>query len=277
MGAPDIHREPVRRTSVSAYGVALDIAGDHRCDPRSCAFEDLGDRMAAVLPPGAVPRRASLVAEPSATVEITCLGDHLVITDADGEHERHESFTTAMHALDQAIRSALAVRAPDLVFVHAGSVAVDGRALLLPGRSMAGKTTLVAALVRAGCTYLSDEYALIGPDGLVHPYPRRLSIREDGGRREVPVDELGGVAAAGPLPVGRIAALRFQPDAAWQVEPGDQAACSQALIENSVAARLRSSEVLRAAALLARTAPFVEGIRGDADDAAAFLVESMRR
>ena len=64
------------------------------------------------------------------------------------------------------------------MFVHAGVVAVDGRALLLPGGSFTGKTTLVAALLRAGAQYGSDEYAVLDEAGLVLPaYPRPLSIR----------------------------------------------------------------------------------------------------
>src|SRR5215213_192989 len=44
------------------------------------------------------------------------------------------------------------------VFVHAGVVGWQGRAVVIPGRCFTGKTTLVAELVRAGATYYSDEY-----------------------------------------------------------------------------------------------------------------------
>ena len=63
--------------------------------------------------------------------------------------------------------------APDRVFVHAGVVAWRGRALVLPGTSFAGKTTLVAELVRAGAIYYSDEYAVLDEQGRVHPYSAR--------------------------------------------------------------------------------------------------------
>ena len=33
-------------------------------------------------------------------------------------------------------------------------------------------------LVRRGCVYFSDEYALIDSQGLVHPYPRALQVRQ---------------------------------------------------------------------------------------------------
>jgi hypothetical protein len=65
--------------------------------------------------------------------------------------------------------------------VHSGVVAHDGRAILLPGPTHAGKSTLVAELVRLGAPYFSDEYALIDADGRVHPYPRPMLLRDGSG------------------------------------------------------------------------------------------------
>jgi hypothetical protein len=64
----------------------------------------------------------------------------------------------------------IALHAPEHVFVQAGVVGVGERAMVLPGKSFAGKTTLVAALVRAGAEYWSDEYAVLDANGDVHPY-----------------------------------------------------------------------------------------------------------
>ncbi len=53
-----------------------------------------------------------------------------------------------------------------LLFVHAGAVAVGGHGWVLVGKSGFGKTSSVAALLaRQGVVYLSDEVALIDPDG----------------------------------------------------------------------------------------------------------------
>src|SRR5688572_14708659 len=52
--------------------------------------------------------------------------------------------------LDSAIHVAVAERATEWVFVHAGVVGWRGRAIVLPGASLSGKTSLVAALLRAG-------------------------------------------------------------------------------------------------------------------------------
>ena len=60
------------------------------------------------------------------------------------------------------------------VFVHAGVVGWKNRAILIPGKSFAGKTSLVAELVKAGATYYSDEFAVLDFQGLVHPYHKPL-------------------------------------------------------------------------------------------------------
>jgi predicted ATPase len=44
----------------------------------------------------------------------------------------------------------VATEAPRRVFVHAGVVGWKGQAILVPGRSYSGKTTLIAALMKAG-------------------------------------------------------------------------------------------------------------------------------
>jgi hypothetical protein len=54
----------------------------------------------------------------------------------------------------------------DRVVVHAAAAEHEGQALLLPAPMEAGKTTLVAGLVRDGMRYLTDEAAAIDPASL---------------------------------------------------------------------------------------------------------------
>ena len=82
--------------------------------------------------------------------------------------------------LASAIDFAVAEHATERVYLHAGVVAWGDRAIVVPGRSLSGKTTLVAALVRAGATYLSDEFAPIDREGRVWPHARPLSVRAEG-------------------------------------------------------------------------------------------------
>lgn len=65
----------------------------------------------------------------------------------------------------------------DRVLIHAAAAEIRGSALLLPAGMEAGKTTLVAGLVRRGLGYLTDETVAIDPGSLrVDPYPKPLSV-----------------------------------------------------------------------------------------------------
>jgi hypothetical protein len=144
------------------------------------------------------------------------------------------------------------------VFVHAGVVAVAGRAILLPGRSGAGKTTLVRALVAAGATYYSDEYAVLDREGRVHPYARRPSVRVRAGQKKrAPVPRRRGRAG---VPVGLVVETRWRPDARWAPEPLSAGERVLALLANTVPARDRPAEVL---AVLARATGRARGFRSD--------------
>ena len=93
------------------------------------------------------------------------------------------------------------------VFLHAGVIGWKGRAIVIPASSFAGKTTLVAELVKKGALYYSDEYAVLDEDGFVHPFPKMLSLRGSEGKfRQVDytIESMGGKAGYEPIPVGLI-------------------------------------------------------------------------
>ena len=62
--------------------------------------------------------------------------------------------------LESDLQVYIAERARTRLFVHAGVVGWRGRAIVIPGSSYSGKSTLIAALVGAGAVYYSDEYAV---------------------------------------------------------------------------------------------------------------------
>ncbi len=164
----------------------------------------------------------------------------------------------ALDVLESELQLSVARLARPEVFVHAGVVAVDGRAILLPGRSGAGKTTLVRALVAAGATYYSDEYAVLDADGRVHPYARRPSVRvRSGGKERHPVPRGPG---RGPVPVGMVVETRYRPEGRWDPVPLSAGERVLALLANTVPARDRPAEVL---AVLARASLGARGIRSD--------------
>ena len=77
----------------------------------------------------------------------------------------------ACRELESNMHFQVALAAQDFLFVHAGVVQWKGQAIVVPGRTETGKSSLVMALVKAGGEYFSDEYAVLDREGRVHPYP----------------------------------------------------------------------------------------------------------
>ena len=159
------------------------------------------------------------------------------------------------------------------IFVHAGVVGLQGRAILIPGRSFSGKTTLVAELVRAGATYYSDEYAVLDPRGRVHPYTRPLAMRESetGRMKKYSVEELGGLRGNKPLPVGLVVMSKYKAGGRWRprlLSPGQGAL---ALLDNTVSARQQPEAALSTFKHIAHV-PVLKGVRGEAREVVDFII-----
>jgi hypothetical protein len=196
--------------------------------------------------------------------------DAICIHDAPGREY-------ALMMMDAQIQGYVALEAPDYVFVHAGVVADGDRAIVMPGTSFAGKTTLVHALVEAGALYFSDEFAVIDENGLVHPYPKPLSIRQDRAPTvDHPVEELGGTAGLGPLPVGMVIATRYRPGSSWQPSEVTGAAAALLLLEHAVPAQTRPEQTMRHIARAIAGATTLQSERGEADELARVLLSRLR-
>ena len=84
----------------------------------------------------------------------------------------------AVPMLEWSINWCAATRANQYVMIHAAVLERDGRALVLPGVTGAGKSTLCAGLALRGWRLFSDEFALIRPgDGALEPWPRPISLK----------------------------------------------------------------------------------------------------
>lgn len=234
-------------------------------------------RVQALLPPGWRP------------CEATAEDKRFEITPDDEEEGKYQflrgeiaytdplDLDLALTLLEAQVRAYVALHAPDRIFVHAGVVATNDRAIVLPGMSFAGKTTLVAALVRAGALYYSDEFAVLDEDGLVHPYAKPLSLR---GANQVQVDHhvnsLGGTQGDGALPVGAVVVTTYRRGAEWKPEPGTSGQGVLALLNNTVAAQHRPAEVMHALTRAVEGATVIQSERGDADELAPALLEQLR-
>lgn len=169
-------------------------------------------------------------------------------------------------AIEQDLQLFVAEHCPARIFVHAGVVAWRGRAIVIPGRTLAGKSTLVAALVRAGATYYSDEFAVLDARGRVHPFARRLSLRQDGDKPPLrcSAEELGGNVGRKPLPVGVVLVSEYRAGARWRPRRLTPGQAVLALLANTIPARSRPKEALEALGNVVRSAALLKSKRGEA-------------
>jgi hypothetical protein len=183
------------------------------------------------------------------------------------------------------------------VAVHAGAVSLAGSGIVLPAPMDSGKTTLTAGLVVAGCSYLTDEAALIAPEtGELLAYPKPLWLSPgsigaiDGLRDRVMPEyrELGRMrtyvrpsdlrpgALGGPCRIALVVAPRFLAASPVRLDPMSRAATLMCLAENSFNLRELGGVGLEQ---LRRSAAGARGYRlthGDLDGAVAAILELLR-
>jgi len=185
----------------------------------------------------------------------------------------------ALAVLESEIRQCVATGAERRTFVHAGVVGWGGRAIVIPGRSRSGKTTLVAALVKAGASYLSDEFAVLDGRGRVHPFAKPLSIRGASGcdrhARAQRAEELGGSCATAPLPVRLVILTEHRAGAQWLPQRLSAGQAVLELLAHTVPARLRPEASLLSLERAVARAVVLKGARGEAGDLAQVLLRSV--
>ena len=260
----------------------------------SFAFESFGRRIglslcdstlvaavSEVLPPGwtqidesEAQRRFRLEWLTAADSGVYREGFHLY--DGDEFTRWAEDERMAVEGIETEIEHDIAEFADPWLFMHAGVVAWQGQAIVLPGASHAGKSTLTAALVEAGAIYYSDEFAVLDANGQVVPFPRRLSLR-DGPfgptgrldlRHRAPCEDEPPV----PLPIGLVAMLRYEATGgldATVLQPGE---AIRELCQHMVAIQRRPADVLTTLNRITQQAPVLDGTRGDARSAARWLL-----
>ena len=199
-------------------------------------------------------------------------GDHIRLARSLDVEQIFETF-------ESDLRLFVAELARRRVFVHAGVVGWKGRAIVVPGRSFSGKSSLVAALVRAGATYYSDEYAVFDSRGRVHPFPKPLEIREQGDTRQskVTVEELGGQSGSRPLPVGLVVMTQFKAGARWRPRKLSPGRGVLELLSNTVSARREPEKALVTLQHVVAGAEIVKGARGECRDIVKSILDRVER
>ena len=261
--------------ALKSYGVRVGIrSNDPATLDRVCAYLPAGwkyastpfvDRVYSLIAGGTGPRtngrRFSVL-----------YGDDLRIARSTNPQDVFER-------LESDLRLFVGEYARHRVFVHAGVVGWKGNAIVIPGRSYSGKSTLVAALVRAGATYYSDEYAVFDAKGLVHPFAKPLEIRAEGEftQARVAVSELGGKSGKKPLPVGLVLMTGYKRGATWRPRKLSAGKGVLEMLFNTVSARRSPEKALSTLRQVTRQAEVLKGVRGDTSAIVDALLKRMDR
>jgi hypothetical protein len=153
-----------------------------------------------------------------------------------------------------------------VVTVHAAAAAIGGRAVVLPGESMSGKTTLAGFMAATGDGYAADEVVAIADDGRMVPFPRPLGLRPDTplmaffhhpdtfDRRFdayemlVPVSAMRATIVREPIPIAAVVFPRYERGAASELTPIPRAVALDRLCSSSPGLARHGGAVFRALA-----------------------------
>lgn len=259
------------RSTVIAHGVRIGLAADAKATL---------DQLKATLPPGArVARHTG--ADISYTLSKSRPGPgqpgvEEVIAGIDREELlRSTDAAVVLEAVERHMHLYVAEHAPLRVFVHAGVVGWKGKAIVIPGSTFSGKSTLVAALVQAGGTYYSDEFAVVDPVGHVHPYLQPIQLRDAHGLRDpVAAAKVPVAVVREALTVRLVLVTRYRRSGRWRPRPISPGAGFLALLANTVSARRDPKRALEYLARMLAGASVIKGTRGEASSAVRQLIRS---
>jgi hypothetical protein len=167
---------------------------------------------------------------------------------------------SALRILQKEIYLCIAEHSRNYAFIHASVVAWNKSAIIFPGASHAGKSTLAWALVQAGAVYYSDEYAVLDEQGTIHPFALPINLRLPNGERRAVVPDCVG---SDPLEPVLIVFARYQPKGIWRPHPLRPGESMLRLVQHSISIRSNSAFVLRILKEITSSATAYAGTRGD--------------
>ena len=261
-----------RYLTFHCYGAAIVVASDvpgslillrDRLPPHAENVTLTGDEVGTRYPESEVTFRIARRDEFTCTVDIE-------------SESRTLSVEEAVCEVADRFDIAVSERSRNVVFVHAGAVAWKGHGIVIPGRTHAGKSTLVRALIDAGATYYSDEFAVIDEAGRLLPYARRLALRDtDGYVTRHTAASLGASTGEDPTPIRLIVSTRYVSGAVWQPQAMRPGQAVLKLFDNTIQARAIPGRALDTFAVVMASAVAIEGLRGDAATAAREILSGI--
>lgn len=236
--------------------------------------QELLSRLPGLFLPGSVPTDfASLDFEYSLEAEHE--PEHYGAYCGSQALARRASLEGAITSISSSVQHTVAQHSREHLFLHAGVIGWRGKAVLFPGGTCSGKSTLVRALIRAGAVYFSDEFARIDAQGLVHPFARPLSIRSSEGRIAVSAEQEGAEIAFEPCRAGAIVITHYRADGAWSPSRISRGQASLELLRNTVAVRSDPAKAIRYMSMLAGAATAIRSARGEAEANAPAILRTL--
>ncbi len=106
------------------------------------------------------------------------MGRRFVISGSEGRMFSVRRIEEVLPHVEWALNWEVVRRMDGYLQLHAGVMEREGVGVAFPAAPGSGKTTLCAGLLARGWRFLSDEFALIDNEGMIHPYPKALCIKE---------------------------------------------------------------------------------------------------
>ncbi len=199
---------------------------------------------------------------------VRAVGGHIEVTEGDRLVFRGRSRRALGLAVEACFETLASTHSGKFAFLHAGGVGIEGRAILFPGRSHAGKSTLVTAFLKRGASYLSDDMVPIDGELRAHPFPRPIGLRPTSGgvSKRTPLKKLGAKPADRALPIALVWCGVYDPLAPGPTfERRRGVAAFAELFAHAPGAQIRPEVIVPILSGMARRVPVFSGVRGDAE------------
>jgi hypothetical protein len=195
-----------------------------------------------------------------------------VVSDGTDRVSLRDADDLVFH-IDKSILVAAQRERPDLFFLHAAAIGVNGRVVALPAFPGTGKSTLTLALAESGLEYLSDELAPVDLQTLmVEPFPHAICLKslppfrselpqgtlKVNDRFHIPVEALATTTRREALPLAAIVFLRRAAPAVEGLRTLSTASAATCLMAHVLNGLAHPAYGLDAAIALGRAVPCYE-------------------
>jgi hypothetical protein len=191
----------------------------------------------------------------------------------------------------------VATKTTRYLMFHSSAAAFGGRAMIFPASMESGKSTLVTGLVRAGCSYLTDEAVALDPDtGNIVPFTRSISLDPgswtlfpelepkpepgeadlSGSQWQIDPESIRPGACADACPPALIVSPKYSASADNELTPIRRADALVMLIENNFNFRNYGTDALQVLARAVEQSRCYRLVFSDLDEACRLIIGAAR-